>query len=72
MGAVSQHAATPVRDLIEQFRSGTAEERQEAIGSLLKLKEVPLTTLRKLIAREGRGRCNLLFFLFSSFYSLFL
>jgi tetratricopeptide (TPR) repeat protein len=42
----------PVRDLIEQFRSGTAEERQEAMAGLLKLKQVPFATIRKLLVKE--------------------
>jgi tetratricopeptide (TPR) repeat protein len=41
-----------VRELIDQFRSGMPEQRQNAIGSLLKKNPVPFATIRKLLLKE--------------------
>lgn len=44
--------AKEVRDLIEQFRTGMPEQRQDAIGKLMQQKPVPFATIRKLLAKE--------------------
>lgn len=41
-----------VRDLIEQFRTGMSEQRQNVIGELMKKKPLPFPTIRKLLDKE--------------------
>ena len=41
-----------LRDLIEKFRSGAPDQRQQLIGQLLKLNPLPFPAIRKLIAKE--------------------
>ena len=40
------------RELIERFRTGTPDERQQAVGELLQQRNLPLSTLRKLLDKE--------------------
>lgn len=41
-----------LRDLIELFRTGTPDQRHQAISDMVKLDHVPLATLRKLVLKE--------------------
>jgi tetratricopeptide (TPR) repeat protein len=41
-----------VRDLVDSFRSGPPEQRQQAIANLLKRNPVPFPTIRRLIGKE--------------------
>lgn len=48
-----------VKELIEKYREGMPEQRQEAVGALMRIQPLPFKVLRKLIAKEDNAQIRL-------------
>lgn len=47
-----------LRDVIERYRTGTIDQRQNVLGELLKRKPIPFATLRKLLQKEENAEAR--------------